>query len=119
MHTGLRHALLAAACLLLAGCGTPAHRAAVQTCHDQSLRTYPLDFERVAVKRQRYEQVKDTKCAPLPDGNKSCATTYRTEPVVRLEYQNVDRNERRRDEMTRQCARDACVASHGNPECKS
>lgn len=118
MHTGLPHAVIGLACLLLAGCGTPAYRAAWDACHDRSLQAYPPDYERVRMVRDRYTTVKDTRCTPLPDGNKSCSTTSRTGYVPEVEYQTVDRNERRRDEMTWQCTREACVASHGNPDCK-
>ena len=119
MRLDLRYVAIGGACLLLAGCGTPEYRAAWDDCRERSLRAFPPDFERVRVARDRYDPVKDTRCTPLPDGRKSCFTTSHTGYAPPVEFRTVDRNERRREEMTWQCVRDACVASHGNPECKS
>lgn len=109
---------LLAACALLAGCGTPAYRAARDACEQRYLLSIPPDYETVRVLRYRHEKVKDKRCTVLPDGNQSCSTTYRTDYVPRYEYERVDRNAERREDAIGACVRNACMESHGNPDCK-
>lgn len=105
--------------ILLCGCGTAEYRAARRACHEHYLVAIPPDTVTTTVNLGRYV----TTFEPEADcqtflGQRHCFSARRTKYVPKYDFKTIDRNERRRDDAVWACARDACLESHGNPDCE-
>jgi hypothetical protein len=120
--------------LLLTGCATPEYNAARQTCEFISLKQLPPIYQQKIVNRTRTETV--------PNGTRTC-TKYRIEKpckgkncISRIKIKTVckdgtkrisvpysekitiDINKIPRNRATDICAKNKCIKTFGNQECK-
>ena len=123
--------ILAIACLALAGCSTPEHRAVTDACTIEWTSRLPAVYETRTFVRHRVEEVSDgtETCITEVVGDhsdllRSRYTRKRTctpnMKEVRIPYQvqqEVDIHAKERSIRIRNCAARNCLASHGNVSC--
>ena len=120
--------------ILLVGCATPEYRSALQSCEFTKLKQFPPKFELKTVNRVRYETVPDgtRTCSKykikMPCSGKYCVQKYKIKThckdgtrqisVPYTEVISIDVNKNLRDRTSEICAKNSCVKTYGNTECK-
>ena len=119
---------------ILTGCATPEYNAARQACEFISLKKLPPKFQQKIVNRTRVETVPDGTriCTKYkikkPCKGKNCISRIKIKTVCKdgtkqiyVPYSvtvTVDINKVPRNRETDICARNKCIKTFGNPECK-
>ncbi|WP_044530443.1 hypothetical protein [Herbaspirillum sp. B65] len=111
------------ALLALSGCATEAYRATENLCAPAAYAQYPVIQQTRMEMRSRPILVPtgQTRCSSVTNGNRTdtvCQDIMRTEYQPYPVYVTVDINEYGRNQVITACARNQCMKTHGNPDCK-
>ncbi|HZG18837.1 MAG TPA: hypothetical protein VE092_02385 [Herbaspirillum sp.] len=124
-RTGTAPRRLTLLCLVLAlsGCATEAYRATESQCAPAAYAQYPVINQTRMEMRTRPIQVPtgQTRCSSVTNGNRTdtvCQDITRTEYQSYPVYVTADINEYGRNQVIAACARNQCLRTHGNPDCK-
>lgn len=112
--------ILFVALAAVTACGTPEYRAEYSACEAEWLQKIPPKYEQRMVNKVRYVDQPTGRTVCEKEGEKLiCVPETEKVGIPYVDFETVDVRKSERDAQIRNCAQQACIATFGNPECKT